>query len=234
MYRNSPLGQWRVCPLRSSPSQGVLMTEGMTQAMQRGSGGDEGTVKDLSGGLSGGKAFAMAAKAWSANSAKHFCRLIRFTIGSAFCVAEASAEVGGGAQQGSPGGAAFPRFPFLQLASCQLDYIQKTRIPTAHMSISGPQPVAAIPSGSATSSGAMNSGVPPGSVGSEKKHARLKSISFTGDVDDLHSVVIAMVRRITMPGPSQYRRTPLRTVAHLFSHCLVTFALFHTQPDLAK
>ncbi len=55
------------------------------------------------------------------------------------------------------------------------------------MSISGPQPVAAIPSGSATSSGAMNSGVPPGSVGSKKKHARLKSISFTGEVDDLHS-----------------------------------------------
>ena len=63
--------------------------------------------------------------------------------------------------------------------------IQNTRIPTAHMSTSGPQPEAAIPSGSETNSGAMNSGVPPGSVGSKKKHARLKSISLIGEVEDL-------------------------------------------------
>ncbi len=55
------------------------------------------------------------------DSAKQPCMLVKFTRGGAFCVAEASGEVGGGAQQGSPSTAAFPRFPFLQLASCQLD-----------------------------------------------------------------------------------------------------------------
>ena len=67
------------------------------------------------------EAVARAARLWSAlKSAKHSCMLVKFTRG-AFCIAEASAEVRGGAQQGSVGSAAFPRFPFLQLASCQLD-----------------------------------------------------------------------------------------------------------------
>lgn len=56
-----------------------------------------------------------------------------------------------------------------------------TKIPTAHMSTSPPIPCSATPFGSLTTSGATNSGVPPGSVGTWKKVARLKSISLMGD-----------------------------------------------------
>ena len=45
---------------------------------------------------------------------------------------------------------------------------------------------------------------------------------------------VKSTQMLTMPGPSQYRSTPFLTVAHRLSHCLVTLALFHTQPALAR
>mmetsp|Transcript_12817 Transcript_12817/g.32396 ORF Transcript_12817/g.32396 Transcript_12817/m.32396 type:complete len:274 (-) Transcript_12817:202-1023(-) len=56
-----------------------------------------------------------------------------------------------------------------------------SRMPTAHMSTSPPTPFSETPCGSRTISGATNSGVPPGSVGTWKNVARLKSISLMGD-----------------------------------------------------
>jgi hypothetical protein len=58
--------------------------------------------------------------------------------------------------------------------------------PTAALCLtSPPQPAALMACGRLTSSGARNSGVPPGSVGVWKKELSPKSTSFSGEDRDL-------------------------------------------------